>query len=243
MNKELIKKRFERCLKTYNENAFVQKSMAEKLISMLEGKSFPKILEIGCGTGLLTDLAHKNLDYDFYTASDIVEKCKDYIKSIDSKIKFISEDAERLAADSQKYDLIISNAVFQWFDNPETIIRLLFKKLTPNGVLIFSTFGKSNFKEIAQITGKTLKYQDVADWHEILKGFEYKMEEEIIVRQFNTPRDVLRHMKNTGVNSIKESFWKKADILKFEQAYKNYCKDRTVLTYNPIYIKIENTFK
>ena len=40
------------------------------------------VLEIGCGTGLLTELAVKNISFKNYTAVDIVPECEKYIKSV-----------------------------------------------------------------------------------------------------------------------------------------------------------------
>ena len=54
MNKELIQSRFSKNLASYNEQAKIQKRMAEKLISFAEKKEYHSVLEIGCGTGFLT---------------------------------------------------------------------------------------------------------------------------------------------------------------------------------------------
>ena len=57
MDKELIKKRFKKSLKTYNSHATVQNSMTDNLVCTLiklKGDNFDNILEIGCGTGYLT---------------------------------------------------------------------------------------------------------------------------------------------------------------------------------------------
>ena len=243
MNKELIKRRFERCLKTYDANAAVQDRMAQKLISMLNHKEYPEILEIGCGTGLLTRYAVKNLSYNSYSACDIVPKCEEYIKSIDSKILFTPCDVDSLFNDRQSYDLIISNAVFQWLDDTENVIKNIIRKLNPDGVLIFSTFGTQNFSEVFQAAGKGLVYYSIEDWKKKLTGLKFTIEKEIIRLNFETPADVLRHMKNTGVNSLSNMAWKKTDLFKFEYAYNNICNNAPTLTYNPIYIKLENILK
>lgn len=61
MNKNLIQKRFAKNLNTYNDNAKIQKIMAEKLVSLSDRKDYDSILEIGCGTGLLTEKVLKKL--------------------------------------------------------------------------------------------------------------------------------------------------------------------------------------
>ena len=151
MNKELIKKRFSRKLNLYNENAKVQKYMAEKLVNFVINsvkKRQISILEIGCGTGLLTKLAAEKIGYENYAALDIVPECEKYIKEIRSDIKFISKDVEEYLDETMgKFDLIISNASLQWIENLPNFVDKLVQRLLPSGILAFSTFGVENFSQ------------------------------------------------------------------------------------------------
>lgn len=239
MNKELIKRRFARSLKTYNDNAIIQRQMAEKLLSYLDGKSFDNILEIGCGTGFLTELALNKLEYKNYTANDIVDECYSFIKNISPEINFLSGDIEQKVIDeAEKYDLILSNAAFQWVKDIEGFIRSLIQKLNPGGVLLFSTFGVENFKEIYQIQGMTLPYYSKKNLENMLGEYNLYVDEEINVLTFKTPLEVLKHLHNTGVNSLETVAWTKSDMLDFEKKYLDFCKPLPTLTYNPVYVKI-----
>ena len=241
MNKELIQKRFTKNLKTYNDNAKIQKIMAEKLLSYLDNNYYNNILEIGCGTGLLTSLAVQKLQFKTYIANDIVSECKEYINKIDSKIVFVPEDIEKCIQDSSNtYDLIISNAALQWVENLEGLINKLYTKLNKDGILLFSTFGIQNLKEISLAAGKTLKYYTTEQIADMLSSFSYEIYEDIHTLTFKKPRDVLKHLKYTGVNAIEETAWTKTDVFKFETAYNNICNNVPKLTYNPIYIEIKN---
>ena len=240
MNKELIQKRFAKNLDTYNENAKIQKIMAERLFSFLKTKNFNSILEIGCGTGFLTSLAVKNLNFCSYTANDIVKECEDYIKTINPNIKFLCNDIERfINEDQEKYDLIISNAAFQWVENFEEFVNKLISKLNPNGILLFSTFGKENYREIYHVIGESLNYYSPLELKDFFKEFNPIIEEEIRIMAFKTPIDILKHIKNTGVNSIEAHSWTKTDMQKFENGYNNFCAKNPTLTYNPIYVFIQ----
>ena len=56
IKKELVQKNFNKSSKSYNEFAFVQKYMATELINFVPEKfSNKRILEIGSGTGILTE--------------------------------------------------------------------------------------------------------------------------------------------------------------------------------------------
>lgn len=239
MNKELIQKRFAKNLATYDENAKIQKVMAEYLIGFLDEKEFKNVLEIGCGTGMLTGLAFKNLIFENYTANDIVSGCEEYIKKISREIKFVPSDIEDfLKNNNDKYDLIISNAVFQWIEDFENFLKLLISRLNKGGTLIFSTFGNKNFTEIREVLGTSLFYRSIEDYEDMLKNFRHVIKEERHTLNFKSPAEVLRHIKLTGANAICETKWTKSDMLNFESKYNNWCNNAPILTYNPVYIKI-----
>ena len=241
MNKDLIQKRFAKNLDTYNDNAKIQKKMAERLLSFLDRKDFNDILEIGCGTGFLTQLVNEKFSFKTYTANDIVESCEKYVKEINPKINFIPADIEKAVENSdKKYDLIISNAVFQWVENLESFIKLLVSKLNDGGVLLFSTFGPENFREVNFVLGKTLPYYSANELQEIIKCYKSVVEQEMHVMAFKTPKDILKHIKSTGVNALEMVSWTKTDMQKFENGYNNFCSGIPTLTYHPIYVKIEN---
>lgn len=241
MNKDLIQKRFAKNLDTYNDNAKIQKKMAERLLSFLDRKDFNDILEIGCGTGFLTQLVNEKFSFKTYTANDIVESCEKYVKEINPKINFIPADIEKAVENSdKKYDLIISNAVFQWVENLESFIKLLVSKLNDGGVLLFSTFGPENFREVNFVLGKTLPYYSTNELQKIIKGYKSVVEQEMHVMAFKTPKDILKHIKSTGVNALEMVSWTKTDMQKFENGYNNFCSGIPTLTYHPIYVKIEN---
>ena len=215
MNKDLIHSRFAKTLSSYDEN--------------------------GCGTGFLTDILSNNTAWKSYTALDIVGECRDYISQINPEIEFVEADIEDyLKNSSEKFDLIISNAALQWVNDFETTVRTLKNMLNPDGHLLFSTFGKENFREIYSLLGTGLDYYSPKEIEDLFKDLDIKTEEEIHVMGFKTPKEVLKHLKLTGVNAIENTSWTKSDLAKFEKGYSNLCPVRPTLTYNPIYIKISS---
>lgn len=241
LNKDLIRQRFSRNIRTYNENAKIQKQMAQKLVTLLDNKSYDNILEIGCGTGILTELVSQKLIYKRYIANDIVPECEYYISGINKDIQFIQSDMyDYINSVDEYYDLIISNAAFQWIENFETFIKKLMASLKPNGILLFTTFGKENYREIYHVLGKTLHYYSVKELTELFKDYDRELDEEIRISAFGTPLDVLKHIKYTGVNALHNEKWTKKDLKNFEAGYNNFCSNRPTLTYNPIYVKLQN---
>ena len=237
INKNLIHDRFAKNLENYNENAKIQKRMAERLVSFVNNKKPQTILEIGSGTGFLTKFAVENFEFNYYKAIDIVENSESYIKEISSDIEFVVADIEQyLSCSSEKFDLIISNASLQWVEDFEGVINALKSRLNPNGELIFTTFGPENCREIYHVVGASLNYFSTNELQRMFPSST--IETEIHIMAFDTPKDVLKHLQLTGVNGIENRAWTKKDLIKFENGYKNLCNRRPTLTYNPIYIKI-----
>lgn len=238
INPKLIKNQFEKSMDKYNQNAIVQQIMAEKIINEIlkVKKHFQSILELGCGTGLLTREITQKLIYEKYYANDLVEKSKLYLTEILPEFTFICGNASRIKT-NKNVDLIISNAMFQWFNDLEKSTGYYKNILNPEGILAFTTFSPENFNEIKDITGLSLDYANIIDIKNCLKkNYEIIYSEEFKHKlTFKTPLELLAHMKNTGVNSLATRHWTFKEVKEFCDSYKSKFPEIT-LTYSPIII-------
>jgi malonyl-CoA O-methyltransferase len=136
----------------YAAQAHVQRQAAEALADHIlatapaQGVS---ILEIGCGTGFLTEAVHARLGPAAWTITDIApEMVARAIATLDIDGDYRVMDGEHpdLLPDA-RFDLIMSSLSFQWFaDLPGAIARLA-KLLRPGGLLAFSTMAAGSFTE------------------------------------------------------------------------------------------------
>lgn len=248
INKNIIETRFKKSINSYNNEAVVQKDMAIALASRLttlNHASYSRVLEIGCGTGLLTNEILLRFAPNELILNDLVENMKNEISRINynheySKWQFIPGDAEKLLFPGT-FDLIVSASTFQWFKEPEKFFNHIGKKLDNKGILAFTTFGPRNLEEIKSLLNVGLNYPSTKELYRWLSdAFEIiECSEKLVQQQFATPLNVLKHIKQTGVNAIEKSIWTKGELSKFEDRYKKWYTNpnkSVTLTYNPIMV-------
>ena len=149
-NEDRIIKSFSKYAKSYDRHAALQKNMAERLASMLP-EQFPDCAtELGCGTGLFTRhlLAQS---FQQLILNDISPSMMNQLQenmTLPKNTKLIVGNAEKV--EYLPTDLIVANAVFQWFADPGKTLNHLVKNLNSKGHLVFSTFGPGTLKEFRE---------------------------------------------------------------------------------------------
>lgn len=159
--KRQIAVRFDRAAASYDAAARVQATTAGALADCIGGLDlppFPRILEVGCGTGNLTAAMQGSpmqgipmqgiLGASQYLATDIapgmIAACR---RRQSGSVAFAVMDAERPAIAADSMDLICANLAMQWFDDLPRALAGLGALLRPGGYLAFSTLGQETFCE------------------------------------------------------------------------------------------------
>lgn len=238
---------------TYRKHAIVQRKMAKKLILELKtrcGTDFQDIFEIGAGTGLLSDEIVSNLNFERFILNDLTDNFTNikpfrYYKGnvLDIDYKTLLEYGATGTIKTKGFDLIMASAVFQWIEDKELLCSKLYHLLDDSGILAFSTFGQNNFSQIKDVIGFSLDYTDMTPFLE-KAGFEILyFEEELETLYFKDVRNILEHIKLTGVGNNANCIWTKS---KYEEMRKTYTQrfldnNGVELTYHPMYFICKKT--
>ena len=200
-----------------------------------------RVLEIGCCTGLLTGkLLNSGIKVRSLVLNDLMSDFAERLPrdlAVD-KLSFLPGDIEKLPLPGL-FDLIISSSTFHWLDDLEQTLEKLLAALHLGGILAFSLYGPDNLPEIKELTGVGLDYLSLPEITSMLEKrcLLEESHQENKVFLFPKPRDVLNHLRQTGVNSINRKPWTRQELHSFCQEYtKRFQVDQTVrLTYNPLY--------
>ncbi len=252
INKELIEQRFGASAQSYDRYALAQRQVYARLSELLESLGqglYNKVLEVGCGTAGLSKYLDERFEIRSWTLNDLGRKMFDK-GAFDSPrfaetIQFIEGDAEQIDL-GEGYDLIVSSSAIQWFHEPKNFLSSLAPRLNDGGILLISSFGKDNLQEMKSLTGRGLNYHSKEEYAAFLEDVGYELlacQEEYFPLYFASAREVLRHLKHTGVTALggddKANFWTKTKLAEFEQAYKQSFSNNeglVSLTYQPIYL-------
>jgi len=196
-----------------------------------------KILEPGCGTGLYTrmllDAFRGASVFGVDVSQAMVRVAKRGIG--DPRARFAVADAEEIATGS--FDLVTSNAVFQWFLSlPRTLARM--ESLLPGGgLLTFSFFGPETYAELDAAMRASALRRGTRDGSRVAAAAFHSREEisaalsaafprwDVAERryhqEFPTLADLLRNIRYTGTRGggAGES-WSPGKLARVEEAYR-----------------------
>ncbi|CAK8724934.1 malonyl-ACP O-methyltransferase BioC [Candidatus Electrothrix aarhusensis] len=246
IDKQFVCRQFRRAAASYDRQATIQHRVADLLLALTAKYTNQQhqplnVLEIGCCTGLLTSkLLNSNIKVRSLVLNDLMPDFAERLPqdiTVD-KLSFLPGDIEKLPLPGP-FDLIISSSTFHWLDDLEQTLDKLLAALHPSGVLAFSLYGPDNLPEIKELTGVGLDYLSLPEITSMLEKCclleESHQDNEVFL--FPKPRDVLNHLRQTGVNSINRKPWTRQELHSFCQEYtKRFQVDQAVrLTYNPLY--------
>ena len=133
-----------------NKHDFVAE-YGKGLLEFIPENKNQSILDLGCGTGILTaqlkNLAEKIIGID--SSNSMIKKAKEQYNDIN----FMVCDALALPFENQ-FDIVFSNAVFHWITDHNALLSNVRKALKPNGTLVCEFGANGNIATIENAFAK-----------------------------------------------------------------------------------------
>lgn len=199
----------------YEAAAVLQRVAARRLFGSLRarlaGRTPRRILEIGCGTGFLTQMLHEAWPEAELVATDIAPRMLERARDrVGEGVQFCVMDAANPDV-AGSFDLICGNLVFQWLPDPDVALQRFAEKLLHGGVVALSTLLEGTFEEWRRacaaegLKAATPDYpaiQTVRDWRAGLCAGQWTTEQ--CVQPFESGLAFVRHLKATGASVPRE---------------------------------------
>jgi SAM-dependent methyltransferase len=211
---------FDRSAVGYENQAWIQTLLAERVLERCAGVPARRIFESGCGTGILTRRLERARPEASIVATDFSRRMLAQARSRRGdagrdRVRFVQQDAGGAeppvpsVLSSGPYDLAVSNALVQWL--PDLRAHLAFTRglLTPQGAYVFSTFRRENLPELnALLAAPPLSYSEFPGWEPPSlaraaeeAGFEVaRLDQHEDVSTLPTPLSVLRQLQAMGAS-------------------------------------------
>jgi malonyl-CoA O-methyltransferase len=258
-----VRRSFAAAARTYDDNAFLQREIADRLFERLDYiKLAPaRVLDLGSGTGYATrklrqrypdagivslDLAPEMLRFSRaqLPAAPILAR----LLGRSPRQDWVCANAEALPLANESVDLALSSLMLQWCD-PEAVAKEVVRTLRPNGLFMFTTFGPDTLKELRasfrQIDDAP-HVNDFVDMHDIgdilvHAGFaDPVMDQETIILTYADLKSMLRELKGIGAHNVlpgrAQGLMGRRRWQRLQQAYESFRREgRLPATYEVVY--------
>lgn len=208
INKGRVATRFGNSRDTYSHSATLQhsvaQSLADKLTDISAGRTaqYDRAIEIGAGNGTLTALYAPQLKIDRLELWDLTMPSAD--KGYEDAIG-IADDAEArlFELDNDSIDLIVSASTLQWFNSPCNAMRQIERALRPKGIAALTLYTSGTYASLTREIGVSINYVSpdrlITSLSKRCKILYFKTEN--LLERFENTRQLIDHMRLTGVNA------------------------------------------
>ncbi len=258
LDKERIRRSFDRAAARYDEVAVLQREVGERMLDRMELiRLCPRrILDIGAGTGYCSRLLRRRYPRAELISADLApamvvraaERATVWERLL-GRHHFVVADMEQLPVADGSVDLLFSNLTLQWCPAPERAFGELRRVLRPGGLLMFTTFGPDTLRELRLCWGEVDGYTHVSAFAEMQRVGDLLLESrfadpvvdsETFTLTYAKVRDLMRDLKMLGAHNAtagrQRGLTGKGRFAALVDAYEGWRRDGVLpATYEVIY--------
>lgn len=254
---DLIINNFSKHTETYDSAATIQRQTIELLIKQVSKYKdlLPPgpILEIGCGTGLLSQEITQHLPDRAITISDASEsmlsKCQSRVADTHKNLQFEVIDAEKLSL-TAAYSAVLSSFALHWFLNLDSAISGIMNALTIDGIFFVALPTAGSFKEWKDICVKanvpfsSNQLPDKLEIENIAKtlGHSSSLQTKAITLNYSSPLEFFKDVRSLGaMTQLTQSPLSTSELLRLINRWSDEYFDKIKITYEVTYGVIQKT--
>jgi len=207
-NEKNIQRAFDQAANTYDKYALLQEHIGERLVSFIANAYYARIIDLGCGTGNITQRLAASCQYDTLHAVDLSPSLLQIAETrlASHKGRCFLMNFDKLEPSFKCYDLVFSNMALHWSEHFSATISSLGMRTVPNGMIAFSIPLKGTFREL----GDQFHVRNMPAPHEVstalnFAGFPYFLtRQESYSLHFQNTLDTLRSIRMIGATHVSD---------------------------------------
>lgn len=253
IDKAQVRRSFDRAATAYDAVAVLQREIADRLLERLDYVRLEpqRVLDLGAGTGHAIGGLQRRYRKAQVIAVDFAHGMLLQARRRGGwwrRPQCVCADAELLPLADASVDLIVSNATLQWCDLPRALAECQ-RVLRPNGLLMFTTFGRDTLIELRQAWSAVdedahvspfLDLHDIGDALVRTRFADPVIDVERLTLTYATVRELMVDLKTLGAHNAMlarpRGLTGRARLLALEQAYEIHrCAGRLPASYEVVY--------
>ena len=250
VEREQIQKQFSAASHSYDHASRLQRVTGKKLIADNCGLFTAQVLDLGCGTGIntqmLSGLTTNVTGCDL--AFDMIKKTHQLTAG---QVTCVQGDAQNLPFANDAFSLIYSNLMLQWFDDLRVPLREIRRVLKPHRPLLFTTLLDGTLHELKSAWAAIDNDNHVNTFSSLTlleaalqdSGFNYQIEVKAVELDYESVLHLARELKHLGANYVKgrnnKGLMGKQKWLNLAQHYQQFQKANKAYpaTYQVAYVR------
>jgi malonyl-CoA O-methyltransferase len=200
-HRKKVIKEFSRFAHVYDKYNVIQAKVADSLVVKVPKKHYPKVIDIGCGSGeVFKNFYKKGISFENFIA---IDSSKNMLNIHPSKenIQKICLDFNNLEhVTIPKADLLVSSSALQWSSNLDYTVK---KLSTFCDIFYVTLFTSNTFKTLHETAEIKSPIYTTAEIENIFRRHfsEIKLELHQYRLDFDTTREMFKYIKQSGVSS------------------------------------------
>lgn len=254
LDKQQVRSAFAQASVTYDYFASLQRTVATELLKQSGLTSLHgRVLDLGCGTGYLTQLLHNLGGFQDLYALDIAYPMLQQARQrLQQQARYCCADMECLPLQTASIDWLFSSLALQWCTDLPATLADCQRVLTPGGKLLFATFGPQTLQELKLAWATVDNHQHVNQFHSQAElqtllsqaGWQaIRIKQQLYSCHYPSVIALMRELKGIGAHNVargrKQQLTGKQHFNQMLQAYPLATNSGIVASYEILWVLAE----
>lgn len=146
---------FDRSAAEYDEILVHNRSGARRLVEGLPDGAYPDVLDVGCGTGFVTEEMVRRFGVARVTGVDpsegMLERFRERADGLGLEATTVQAGVHDMPVPDAAFDAVVSGMAFHWFPDKPAAIAAMGRRLRPGGVLGVLASGRGTDQEFLEV--------------------------------------------------------------------------------------------